>query len=65
LLLLILLLLRILLGRGTTSGVTVRSLAGASTGATCATSRSAHLLIVGLMLGQDLLSHLLLSLVDV
>jgi len=30
-----------------------------------ATSGSAHLLVVGLVLGEDLLSHFLLSLVDV
>ena len=31
----------------------------------CAPSGSAHLLVVGLVLSQDLLTHLLLSLVDV
>ena len=57
LLLLILLLLRVLLGRPC---VTARGLRGATT-----SSGPAHLLVVCLMLGQDLLSHLLLSLVDV
>ena len=57
LLLLILLLLRVLLGRPC---VTARGLRGATT-----SSRPTHLLVVCLMLGQDLLSHLLLSLVDI
>ena len=59
LLLLILLLLRVLLGRRT-SCVTARGLRGATT-----TSGPAHLLVVRLMLGQDLLSHFLLSFVDI
>jgi hypothetical protein len=38
--------------------------AGRSLGAVT-TSSSAHLLVVGLVLGKDLLSHFFLSLVDV
>jgi len=64
LLLLILLLLAVLCGLRRPSSMTgwCRLTAGAST---CAASSSAHLLVVGLVLGENLLSHFLLSLVDV